>query len=483
MLKSLSLVHGSVALLCVLLLAPVVSAQVIVPDVTGTLLPVAEAMLVGQGLVVGDQEFLFNEFAPQGQVLDQNPFAGSNVVPGTAVKLWISAGPHPCPDLFDYSQQDWKANIGGRAVADAITTVDTDNDLPEYHDYATWDVNEDGILDITQVSLLMHVLCLPPGTQHPTIDIAAVQATFQQNLLTYDDFLTKIRNDEADLIGAAPALMDMGTELLNKATAVSMQNDIVVAEAFLSGTVPDEWVGKTYADIANFMYDAGDGITWAVNKNYIGNQVTSTAWVALNNAGTRILVAALMGLEAGIIDDIFASSEYDELLRALSLLELDWNYLDTLFVLDPVILQDIEDASDQIEVTQDDVPEQDVDFDTFESEPGTELLDPDTEWGPNGETLEELTDTVGDDPEQIWDEAEEDFTAPVPDVTGMLLATAQADIISAGFVVGDVAPMYDDVAPVGTVLDLGSSWRRSCVTGRCSGFVGVYRAESVSRVF
>jgi len=62
--KRKSLIHGSVALLCVLLLAPVVSAQVIVPDVTGSLLPDAAAAIVGAGFVVGDVVPMFDDVAP-----------------------------------------------------------------------------------------------------------------------------------------------------------------------------------------------------------------------------------------------------------------------------------------------------------------------------------------------------------------------------------------------------------------------------------
>ena len=290
--KSMSLVQGCMVLMCVLLAAPFVSAQVIVPDVAATMLPLAEVALTGAGLTVGDKVFVFDELTPQGLVLDQIPFSGSNVPPGTAVNLWVSAGPHPCPSLFDYDDQTWKVHIGGAGVADAIATVDTGSAYPEYHNYDAWDVNEDGILDKTQLALLMYLICLPPGTQHPTIDIDAVQAAFQQNLGVYDDLIAKIKADEADAIAAAPVLVDMGTELKDRAIAVGMQNDLVTADAFLSGILPDEWVGKTYGQMADFMFDAGDGILWAEGKNYIGDQVTSLAWVTADNEGTRLLGAS-----------------------------------------------------------------------------------------------------------------------------------------------------------------------------------------------
>jgi beta-lactam-binding protein with PASTA domain len=451
--KSMSLVQGSVAFLCLLLLAPFVSAQVIVPDVTATMLPLAEAVITGVGLTVGDKVFVFDELAPQGLVTDQNPFSGSNVPPGTAVNLWVSAGPHPCPDLFDYSQQTWKVHIGGAAVADAIATVDTGSAYPEYHNYDAWDINEDGILDKTQIALLMYLICLPPGTQHPTIDIDAVQAAFQQNLGVYDDLIVKIKADETDAIAAAPVLVDMGTELKNRAIAVGMQNNLVTADAFVSKTLPDEWVGKTYGQMADFMFDAGDGILWAEGKNYIGDQATSLAWVTADNEGTRLLGAALIGLDETLVDRVLALSQYDELNRALSLLELDWVYLDGLFTLAPTILQDIQDASDLIEITPDDVPVLDEDFGVFESEPGTELLDPQTEWGTGGETLEDIINTIGDDPEVIWETVEEDVTIPVPDVTGLLLPAAQSTIIASNLTVGNIVAVFDDMAVAGTVLD------------------------------
>ncbi|HDP33682.1 MAG TPA: PASTA domain-containing protein, partial [Candidatus Hydrogenedentes bacterium] len=437
-------VAGAIGML--LVLAPFASAQdVIVPDLTDMMLPSAEAAITDAGLIVGDTTYLFSATAPLGMVLDQNPWPGETVAEGTAVNLFVSAREHPCPDFFDYGSQVWKVEIGGAALADVLQTIDadTDYDLSPYYPYETWDLNEDGILDSTQLSLLMNIMCLPADTQHPTIDIAAVQAAYYQNLGTYDDLLAKVKDDEQAAITAAPYLQDMGVELKQAAIAAGMENDLVEPLAFKSGAFPDDWQDMTYGQLADFMKEVGDGIQWAVDKDYIGDQGSSTLWVAINNEGSRLLAAGLLGLDENMVDRLLGSDEYQEVLKAVALVELDWAYLQDKFTLDAGLVGDVQGAIDNIEITLEDEPVLGDDVLIFESEPGVELFDPTTEWGEDGETLQDLVDTWGDDPEEIWNNIEEDFDVEVPDLTGMSPGDASAALAAAGLAVGEITPVFN----------------------------------------
>ena len=70
----------------------VVSSGAEVPGVVGLSRPDAETAIVGAGLVVGAVTMESNA-APENEVIDQDPSAGTAVAPGTAVDLVVSLGP------------------------------------------------------------------------------------------------------------------------------------------------------------------------------------------------------------------------------------------------------------------------------------------------------------------------------------------------------------------------------------------------------
>ena len=48
-----------------------------------------------------------------------------------------------------------------------------------------------------------------------------------------------------------------------------------------------------------------------------------------------------------------------------------------------------------------------------------------------------------------WEIVEEDITISVPDVTGLLLPVAQANIIGENLTVGNIVPVFDDMSAAG----------------------------------
>ncbi len=66
--------------------------QVNVPDVVGLILTNAKAVIGNAGLSVGNVEEQYSETAPEGEVISQDPAAGAEVDPETAVDLVISSG-------------------------------------------------------------------------------------------------------------------------------------------------------------------------------------------------------------------------------------------------------------------------------------------------------------------------------------------------------------------------------------------------------
>lgn len=72
-----------------------------VPDVVGMSGAEAVDVLIAAGLAVGEVDEVYNETIPSGQVISQDPGAGTEVEPGIAVDLAVSMG--PAPDLEDKS--------------------------------------------------------------------------------------------------------------------------------------------------------------------------------------------------------------------------------------------------------------------------------------------------------------------------------------------------------------------------------------------
>jgi beta-lactam-binding protein with PASTA domain len=88
----------------VISLGPPPPAQVNVPGVVGLSQASAESAVTGAGLVVGNVAFANSETVPVGDVISQNPVAGTSVDQGSAVNLVVSLGPvAPPPPVGDYS--------------------------------------------------------------------------------------------------------------------------------------------------------------------------------------------------------------------------------------------------------------------------------------------------------------------------------------------------------------------------------------------
>jgi len=82
-----------------------------VPDVVGMSQADAEAAIIAAGLAVGNVTEEFSCTVPAGDVISQDPVAGTCVDPGTAVDLVVSLGPLEVPDVVGMSQADAETTI------------------------------------------------------------------------------------------------------------------------------------------------------------------------------------------------------------------------------------------------------------------------------------------------------------------------------------------------------------------------------------
>ena len=376
-----------------------------VPDVTGELLPAAETVLNGAGFVVGDITPMFDDLAAPGTVLDQNPYGGELAPTGSAVDLWVCAGPNPCPEFFD----DWGVStftIGGRAIADALQQGDESNDLTEYYNYDTWDFDEDGVPDSFMFDMLAHVLCLPDTYVHPAIGpVKPIQDAFYANLDAVNTFMDKYWDKEDAIVAVGPSMVDLANQIL--AVGGALLDEPITPEYNLT----PEWDGLTLGDLAELMLDLGDGLVWNTNHGNIGPGGLVRS-VLENNVSTAHLLAAAIALDDGLGGDILGSDAYLYALKAFALADLNWQYLIDLLQasgLDPVLVNEVEALVIDAGFNLDDL---DDDLYIVSDENGNDLLDPNTEWGADGDTLQDLIDSLGTDPDAIWDEIEYLFNLP-----------------------------------------------------------------------
>ncbi len=99
-------------------------AQVIVPDVTGSAQAAAESTITAAGLVLGTVSEASSDTVEAGEVIAQDPPAGTLVAPGSSVDLVVSTGP----------AASGPAVLSLRLSAAAVTAGDTIDIIPEVLD-------------------------------------------------------------------------------------------------------------------------------------------------------------------------------------------------------------------------------------------------------------------------------------------------------------------------------------------------------------
>lgn len=87
------------------------TTDVTVPSLTGLTQAVATQKLVAKGFVLGDVTPEFDEDAPKGEVIDQDPGVGDQAAKGSKINLTVSKGPSliPVPDVGDMTLVQAKA--------------------------------------------------------------------------------------------------------------------------------------------------------------------------------------------------------------------------------------------------------------------------------------------------------------------------------------------------------------------------------------
>jgi len=91
-----------------------------VPDVTGQPFANAKSALEGQGFVVQRTDTPSDQ--PKGQVVAENPQAGTEVPKGSTVTLSVSSGPatSPVPDVTGMNQSDAESTLTGAGFTPTV---------------------------------------------------------------------------------------------------------------------------------------------------------------------------------------------------------------------------------------------------------------------------------------------------------------------------------------------------------------------------
>lgn len=103
-----------------------------VPDVSGMSVPEASAAIAGVGLTSAEEELYDNE-APEGDLLGTEPTAGERVQPGGTVTVLVSAGQPVVPDISaDRSKAATESSINERSLVPVVAEkARYSDDVPE----------------------------------------------------------------------------------------------------------------------------------------------------------------------------------------------------------------------------------------------------------------------------------------------------------------------------------------------------------------
>jgi len=107
-------------------------ATTLVPDVTGLSQTQAQNTITGAGLTVGNITQQSDNSVPADDVISQNPMAGSDVSPGTAIDLVVSSGPAmvAVPDVVGQQQAQANVLLVSAGLSTGAITQQNDNAVP-----------------------------------------------------------------------------------------------------------------------------------------------------------------------------------------------------------------------------------------------------------------------------------------------------------------------------------------------------------------
>ena len=321
-------------------------------------------------------------------------------------------------------------HTGGSAIAAGIAMINPSGTWGIPDNYDNWDLNADGIPDRVEFELLTNILCMSNVNLHPTVDLDEIRATYEENLTMYWDLVTAAMAVEAAICAGGPDLRQVGLEIQNAASAAGIQDDLLPADVF-GGTIPDAWVGTTWQDLGDILYETGADITWMVTNNWIGSP-SSAAWLLLNNTATAYTMAALMGIDENFTSTLFNLSTVQILRLFLTLNSLDWSYIlgELLaYGLTATTVANAENSISAIGLDESMLPPADIWTITSN---GEEALDGSVLWGES--TLLDIYNNNGGDSTAIW----EDILDQLPDLpigsAGALFAMAASCALSGMFI-------------------------------------------------
>jgi len=403
-------VHRAPILLIVfaILAAPAAAQKVIVPDVVGIQLGIAEEVILEAGLTVGEVTFEESFVVPVGQVMSQQPLAGTGALVGSPVNLMVSAGVTAVivPNIVGLTRTSAIALIQsaglvvGTVVEQFSTSFPAGTVLSQNPDAGTvvaprtavgfsvsigaGTVTVPNVVGLQQaiaeVALIDAGLAIGPVTTLPSTEIPAGQVIAQNP--------------------AAGAVVDLGTDVL--LTVSSGQTFVLVPTL----------VGLT----RNAAVVALNAVGLVLGNVTLRSSATVPAGIVISqspvagvavSAGSSVNLVVSSGLTQTIVPNVIG----------LGLVAAEQAILNAGLTIGTIS----EEANPAVPAGQ--VFEQDPPPNTLVA-PGTSV---------------DLTVSAG--PQLVI----------VPNVVGLLLSAAQTAIVNAGFVLGEVTEQ-PSVQPPGTVL-------------------------------
>ena len=382
---------------------------VAVPDVVGQTQTAAEAAIVNAELAVGAVTTQFSDTVPEGSVISQNPTAGTEVLPGSAVDLVVSLGQEPVavPDVVGQAQAAAEAAITGATLAVGNVTTQFSDTVPEGAVISQNPTGGTEVLPGTAVDLVVSLGQEPVAV--PDV-VGQAQAAAEAAIAGANLAVGNVTTEFSDTVPEGTVISQNpigGTEVL-PGTAV----DLVISLGQEPVAVPDV-VGKAQA-AAEAAITGASLTVGNVTTEFSDTAPEGTVISQNPTGGTEVLpgtavdLVISLGQEPVAVPDVVGQAQATAE-AAITGANLAVGNVTTEF--------------------SDTVPEGDV----ISQNPtaGTEVL-------PG--TAVDLVVSLGVQP------------VGVPDVVGQAQADAEATIVAAEFTVGEVTEEFSDTAPAGTVI-------------------------------
>ncbi len=259
---------------------------VTVPDVAGMEQAAAQAAIADAGLTVDAVTEQYHATIPAGQVISQDPAAGAEVLPGSAVALMVSKGPEPVsvPDVVGMTQATAQAAIEDAGLTLGAVTEEYDATIP-----AGQVISQDPAAGAEVLPGSAVALVVSKGPEPVSVpDVVGMAQAAAQTVIT-DAGLTvgAVTEEYHATIPAGQVISQDPLAGSSVAPGSAVSLDVSIGNPVLAMTPVKRLVEAEAGDTSFSVYNTGSGtMNWSASVTSGGSWCRITSGMIGTNAGT-----------------------------------------------------------------------------------------------------------------------------------------------------------------------------------------------------